>query len=1124
MSVQRLLIFTCFFLLVGLGLLFTSASTALAQSVPVGTHIGEGDINAQIDIINNVLRPNGAGAGFPVTLMVSTKTPDGEVAALAAAAEGLAPILRINDACDGTSPAAVVSSIQAHFGDVPIEFGNEINNPELECASPSNYVSAYSSISGSAGTIGPSALDWYNANYPAASFLSSIGSIYQGKVYFANAYGCVGTNAAGCDVAGTDTQVQGYQDAQGRGSFFLTEFSLSPEGRSSDAPDTDLAKVVEFIKTRADSTGAVAITPLIRNVCNSTGDWLLYVNGEVFDKSGRNLTQSCIPGEDDKDAYYLYPIKGVLNGDEGAIWSDLLAQGYQSYCTVPKIDIEATDNLNDQLRKDTHDNNRTEFTSSQEYNYRESEIPIWRNLQEAGIVTIDAKNSLEGYWSHRDTTEDDPLAKDLASAPIYRLLTLEQQCQQQVYMLETIEKKCNTLQEGEPRDRCALDIEITDTEYEALDLLDAWRNSGLSCTDVGEGNYSADQEPIITGLSHTPLTLPKAFRLAFLVVTAELGENKDRLGSPSLPIFSFLRFPRFGEPNDEPKHEVRVIAFKVPDFGTNRDPDDESTYQDALQLTRDSLLTLDQQEQREQRIADYKADEQPDFINDIYYSPGLSPEREIQCEGTEACSSALIKALVTFVNKRNKSGNSTLSESYCAGDPSAYPYEPSSEISSVGGLEPSGGAVHQLEGEQGDTLAALRSQWAGDSLPITTEETDQFAPGTEPLPFNFFSHFNFKYSGVREIFSQYNPQREARLDSYLVYPQGFELQEVERTLAGIIYTQPEVDQFFAVDSNLYNEDVIDHFKITETGMRYVDGEGEGEDIIDQACRQVCDQRNAAGDFVNVEGGYGACLAGCTVTPLATVTADEGDHEPRILGGVLGKLMRNIQLNLRVVGSKGYNYIASCKTTEEFLLGKCSGNYSGGVAAGTSEDIAAGHSTSQCIEVWVDGSDANRYANRLRSNLLWQQQPSDSFAGWAAYYRGTPENQFLFGTCGGQRCYDYIIDQVLAQSDINPYLAIAIALNETGGLISNNPDGSGPHFGCAPGRHESIEIKLQCMIDTLNNYRTRDTLNDNEALEKYGYVGGYNNSNLNKIIGILSNFTYDGVCSAQNTPPAASTQQ
>lgn len=121
----------------------------------------------------------------------------------------------------------------------------------------------------------------------------------------------------------------------------------------------------------------------------------------------------------------------------------------------------------------------------------------------------------------------------------------------------------------------------------------------------------------------------------------------------------------------------------------------------------------------------------------------------------------------------------------------------------------------------------------------------------------------------------------------------------------------------------------------------------------------------------------------------------------------------------------------------------------------------------------------------------------------------PAKQYLFEpVCNGQTCYDYIIAQSLSASRcggryLNPYAAMAIALNETGGLASNRSDGANiKHFGCDPFNRLGIAAdpvsKFNCMVNTLTNRCSRGE-SDATALSGYGYASG---ADLNQIVNTL----------------------
>lgn len=111
-------------------------------------------------------------------------------------------------------------------------------------------------------------------------------------------------------------------------------------------------------------------------------------------------------------------------------------------------------------------------------------------------------------------------------------------------------------------------------------------------------------------------------------------------------------------------------------------------------------------------------------------------------------------------------------------------------------------------------------------------------------------------------------------------------------------------------------------------------------------------------------------------------------------------------------------------------------------------------------------------------------------------------QHLFEkSCDGQTCYKYIIEAankaICKESGpnygkhLNPYYAIAIALNENGGLVSDRIDASQKdHFGCDPKEliyETDILSKMSCMIKTLLAHCGKS---DTKNLKNYGYDATY----------------------------------
>ena len=123
----------------------------------------------------------------------------------------------------------------------------------------------------------------------------------------------------------------------------------------------------------------------------------------------------------------------------------------------------------------------------------------------------------------------------------------------------------------------------------------------------------------------------------------------------------------------------------------------------------------------------------------------------------------------------------------------------------------------------------------------------------------------------------------------------------------------------------------------------------------------------------------------------------------------------------------------------------------------------------------------------------------NFCEHSSTYNNTCKQHLFENSCNGQLCYQYIINAaenaVCTQSGpnqgkyLNPYWAIAIALNENGGLSSDKPDGSQKdYFGCnqsgSAGYGTDIPSKTRCMTNTLLG---RCGMPDEENLKIYGYT-------------------------------------
>ncbi len=930
----------------------------------VGTHLGEGDVGAQINIVRNILIPNGLEPGSPVTVMVPvTMLQDSQIGTVqqladAVKAGGYFPIVRINGVCNdftsetGKSPGQAVDMARAVFGgDALIVWGNEINNQEVECDDWSKYLSDYIQIEGRPN-VSPSALDYYmgNPDFTVSKMFADtpgMEAIFNSGPRAANAYGCVGSNSADCDPMATNTQEVGYSSVPQ--PLYLTEFSLSPEGNSSDAPDTNIEKVLEFLENRAGETPAVKITPLVRNVCNSEGTWLIYVNGKLFTTGGTEVSSNCEGsgtggnGYDlsiypeygiDETMFYLSPIKNVIDGPSSQrtvpmLRKELALQGYEPYCAVEGVSVEpkwTKDIINRYFELYPDGYKELKVDAVETLDFTNAKYPLWRDVSNKQFLLT----SLEEYFGFRDVYETDPADSVLTSSPINSLLSEPQLCVQGWKNLVAQQLACERLEDPSSCD--LLTRPIPDTSYTvatALGLLQKYDpnyregRAVAGCADLVGGATlndlgvveEAEARTLKKVLINTPTYFDRAYRYGFVVAVVHSLEPETDSGNVANKIFNFFtNTTRKLKPRDE----VLVAAFKLPDIGTNKGGGDDSGSQfwsDPLDLTRKVLSTketlqthedVDRPAFREMILQNAVNAEIQNDTMPIYCYDGSFPGGT----GTTSCKNELTKALVDIINGSNQ------------GCGEAEPVKVITDLAGLDNVEETYGKV--FNGDNGGQVMLNlfvndKTHQQGDIYNPQRAETDDPAEKLQSL-------FTLAKDASPNTWPAANA--ETKVDFYVVYPMGFELLAVEKAMKGAFFTKEQID---ALDQD---PSIIDGFEMTGMAM----GLAAGSDSFD------------FNDYKKQEKGE----CGTTTDPLtgavtnnecnktATVSVKQEGAGVGVLGGRFGFWMRNVQKALNARESSAWKYFDSCKTTEEFLLGKCTGGNFG--QEGTGENTGEGEVT------------------------------------------------------------------------------------------------------------------------------------------------------------------------------------
>ncbi|MCB9813466.1 MAG: hypothetical protein H6772_03605 [Pseudomonadales bacterium] len=1089
----------------------------------IGTHLGEGDVGTQINIINNILVPNGLEPGSPVTVMVGINmlqpSQFGTVQSLANAVKnaGYFPIVRINDVCNpvdagsGITPTSAVEAAKTAFGEnAIIVWGNEVNNKVRECSNWDKYAVDFISIM-NIPNVSPAALDFYNSDYPANDFINFLADnhgldgfkIYNSHpIYAANAYGCVGSSLESCDPTTTDTHYRGFESLPG--TIYLTEFSLSPGG--SPAPDQNLENVRIFIeqKGREASPPAVKITPLVRNICNNEGEWLLYVNGRFFTTSGTQVNEDECEGAEgssefdlskypnydiDNELFFITPIRSVIKNNipdrtVENLRKELVDQGYEAYCAAEDVIIKPEYNTDELIRtflRQYPGGISLKTDSIEHLEFENAKYPIWRDVSDKKFLL----SSLEEYFGFKDVYETDPAISEITTAPINSLLSQKQACVQGWKDLVAQELTCEHLVKP---DECALfPRPVPGTNFTIATILaelkkyDPFYRDGRAAKGCEELFTQLDPQwkNLRIGLTNVPTYFDRAYRFGF-VVAAIHAKKPVRSGNIATRIFNF--FTKETE-YEEPRDEVLAAAFKLPDIGTNKGGGEDTGHQywdDPLDLTRQVLTTKQNQYYHEEKSRVVRIDDAGNEITEGTARPEVrksilkkSIKAEIQSDlskiycydgmwpngyGSPSCKNALIKALTDIING-NENGCGEEEAVKIIRDMAGFA-DPTLKYGKVFTKDYGGQVLLYLFG-------GSMYNWNGEFFNPQIAKTDV----------NGVHHLDTIFTIRRNT---YPPLvNNTTVDFYIVYPVGFELAAVEEAMKGAFFSR---EQIGAMDAD---PSIVDGFEMTDQ-VQALGGGSVNWDFVDKEKTA----RGECGTDPQTQQNY-PCVENVNIV----ITQD--DAGIGILGAKLGWWLRKIQLTLSSKISFAHDYYQSCKTMEEFLLGKCKAFNADGSNNGEDPPIdpidpPISDENLYCVDwIGLTPDQVNTYKQSMRAYLMsftystGSQKPGfitelesqnhidwtgrtilpEETNGWEDWYGG---GRALLWTknpaCGGQVCFDYIMD-MCGNRGVNPAICIAMSITESGGLNHLRFPGS-YDFGCKAATPNDIQSGLDCL---LNNF-------------------------------------------------------
>ena len=613
--------------------------------------------------------------------------------------------------------------------------------------------------------------------------------------------------------------------------------------------------------------------------------------------------------------HYVSPILGikplVQNPQVSEIRESLANQGYQAYCATPTYTIEpkfggAIDLFIDNVRAGLLSGRDVAVDSSEFVDYSNASTPIFRDTERKYAL----KSDLEEFFAYSELGETEYGRTEIKSAPINSLLSTNQKCTKTVDTLKAQRDMCNKLA-FQPDINCALFTHtISGTDYTVLKLLQEYeafagsRDKVEVCSEI-VSEKSGVSEKFRYAMLNAPFSIEKAYRIAYLVgVIEQKPKTRETL-------FNFFSHSEKAQPRDE----VVVLTFKIPDIGTNKgsvwerdqqlNADGEPIYpmverddtgkkieetesghtfwDDVMNLTRNVLIPrkmaekmdLDGSDERKKMRQAAESATGQGAGSLIYCLNGQAPFGQ----GSATCNNPDVKAVTDIIN-------------------GTWVYD-KERIS-----------CEKISSEQTDTI--------GDSARLgPVSNSNNFYPKYgEKILDNIWSN-NATNPPFQTVFQVYGDTWKPKpcvvgaqgegstgdcttLTFYLVYPMGYDTETLEYVLARSFLTEKQFEKFSQ------DPDIKERFNIFDD-IRELRAETNEEQFVDCLHPSFDDNGNRY----------------CPEEEFtASLTSSQGPA--LFFGARLGYWVREIQKSFNRLESLAHKYLENCRTTEEFLLDQCGG--------------------------------------------------------------------------------------------------------------------------------------------------------------------------------------------------------
>ncbi|MFA6262495.1 MAG: hypothetical protein WC760_13590 [Bacteroidia bacterium] len=780
---------------------------------------------------------------------------------------------------------------------------------------------------------------------------------------------------------------------------------------------------------------------------------------------GCDATVACI----NPDKYYIQPINGVNNGitetsltagsrigdpnnfQTNIIRDDLIMQGYEARCAAPGFKIRLTESGRDAMNRlfiqpgtrgvvlgglgfpppAANTTATAPIYSRLDVDYRDILVPLYRDLDRS---QPQLKRSIEDFFGYKETQDSAYPSAEMKTSAINSLLSGVQRCSVVFKNLEAQVTMCKKLENPA---QCALyETSIPNTTETVKTLYEKMVNDGASSDSIKDycetmmAKKDLSSKQMQTAISTAPLTIDKAYRLAFMVTSI-------RLRPPSLSklnnLFTHPLGGWMGPP--KPKHAVVVVAFKIPDILTNKGYNDGATvdtaYDDTAKLTRDSLITKATQAEL---LAASKIPRQDllDKGRELSNQVLADDELEILCiggagvsgVGSPQCKDPLTKALVDLINAQ-----ATLAKEQAGRDPGPnqrfdfgdlidsyeddgeLKCEPEAEaavtVNDPGALNAPDDPSHVFQPNYG---AALLANLFGDCThTIDGGKDPSYAstqdPDTGDCAENWYLKSKFF---VVENWLAGSDDDGLAVKHFLVYPVGYELRTVESVLAGSFFTKQQLADILDKQKNspAAADKMLDQFRM-ENGKIIFDGGSDSysyEDVVD--CPLV--ERT----YIGPDGQpITELVEKCPTRTFGFRLFASGAKPAAILGAKLGFWMRKIQLELNATTQKSWEYLKTCSSLEQYLTDTCGG----GTPPGIVPPGQSGNPNGVADPNWRENGCSS---TTTLEEIKYNEKTDLPITGTSTYYAPGMFNTTLNNRLGGVYSDDFVGNTTVKSCEID----------------------------------------------------------------------------------------------------------